>query len=101
MKKIKYGLLCFIPTVVLFLFWNVLPNRIATHFNFYGSADSFSSKWYLILVVPFLGFLCHVIYMYILAKKPEWIGKKGFTKYSFLYVPFLTWFTVLFMLWNS
>lgn len=101
MKNIKYGLLCFVPTVILLLFWNRLPEQIATHFNFFGDADILSSRWYITLLVPFLGFLGHVIYMIILDKKAEWIGRIGFKKYSFLYFPILTCCVIIFMLWNS
>lgn len=101
MKKIKYGFLCFVPTVLLILFWDSIPEKIATHFNFYGGADIFSSRWYIVFFVPFLGFLGHVLYITILEKKPEWIGRKGLRKYSFLYFPILTYFVIFFMLWNS
>ena len=101
MKYIKYGVLCFVPSILLLVFWDSLPNEIATHFNFYGNADIYSSKWYITLLVPFLGFLGHVIYMVILEKRPNWIGRNSFKKYSFLYFPILTCFVIIFMLWNS
>lgn len=34
MKDIKYGVLCFIPSVLLLVFCDSFPNEIATHFNF-------------------------------------------------------------------
>ena len=60
-----------------------------------------SNKWYIILLVPVLGFLGHVTYMVILEKRPNWIGRNGIKKYSFLYFPMLTCFAIIFMLWNS
>lgn len=101
MKNVKYGFLCFIPSILLLLFWDFLPNKIATHFNFYGNADSFSNKWYIALFVPLLGFIGHILYMFLLEKKPNWIGRNGANKYSFLYIPILTCVTVVVMLWNS
>ena len=101
MKNIKYGVLCFIPSILLLIFWDSLPDKIATHFNFYGQVDILSSRWHIILLVPLIGFLGHVLYMLILSKKPEWIGRKGFKKYSFLFFPLLTVFIIIFMLWNS
>lgn len=101
MKNIKYGFLCFVPTVLLLLFWDFLPEKVATHFNFYGNADIYSSGWYVILLVPFLGFVCHTVYMIIIDKKPDWINKTGRRKYAFLYFPILTWITIILMLKNS
>lgn len=101
MKNIKYGLLCFVPTVILLLFWDSLPDRIATHFNFFGNADVFSSKWHITLLIPILGFLGHSVYMVILDQKSDWIGRKGFKKYSLLYFPILTCAVIMFFLWNS
>ena len=61
MKDIKYGVLCFIPSVLLLVFCDSFPNEIATHFNFFGNADIYSSKWYyFISTCP--GFLGHVTY---------------------------------------
>ena len=68
---------------------------------FFGNADIYSSKWYIILLVPVLGFLGHVTYMVILEKRPNRIGRNGIKKYSFLYFPMLTCFAIIFMLWNS
>lgn len=101
MKNIKYGLLCFVPSVILLLFYDSIPNEIATHFNFYGQADILSNQWHIILIVPLLGFIGHIVYMIILEKKPDWIGRKGPGKYSYIYVPILTCFVIMFMLWNS
>lgn len=47
MKDIKYGVLCFIPSVLLLVFCDSFPNEIATHFNFFGNADIYSSKLYM------------------------------------------------------
>ena len=44
MKDIKYGVLCFIPSVLLLVFCDSFPNEIATHFNFFGNADIYSSN---------------------------------------------------------
>lgn len=40
--------------VVELFFWNQLPNKIATHFNFQMTADSWSSKPAAIFVLPFI-----------------------------------------------
>lgn len=101
MKQMKYGLLCFVLSILLLLFYDSLPDQIATHFNFYGNADLVSNKWVIIVLVPMLGFLMHIGYMLILEKKPEWIGKRGSGEYSFLYIPILTCGMVMFLLWNS
>lgn len=77
MKNSRYGLLCFIPSIVLFLFYDFLPERIATHFNVYGNVDIVSSRWYIIVFVPLLGYVGHIVYMYILEKKPDWEKKTG------------------------
>ena len=68
MKNIKYGLLCFIPSAILLLFYDFISDKIATHFYFYEQADILSSKWYIILLMPMLGFVGHVLHMIILEK---------------------------------
>ena len=92
MKDIKYGVLCFIPSVLLLVFCDSFPNEIATHFNFFGNADIYSSKWYIILLVPVLGFLGHVTYMVILEKRPNRIGRNGIKKILFSILSYVNMF---------
>lgn len=100
MKDIKYGLLCFVPMVIMLIFWNSLPEDLPIHFNWFGDADSIAGKCKVAVGVPVLGFLGHICYMLLLDRKPQWIGRKGFHKYSFLYFPILTCSMVLLLLWN-
>lgn len=99
MKNMKYGALCFVPTILILVFWNQLPDTLAIHFNYRGDVDTFGDKWTLALLIPCLGCIIHIFYMLILDKKPEWIGRKGFRKYSFLYMPITTACIVAFMIW--
>lgn len=55
----------------------------------------------ILFFVPFLGFLGRVLYIILLEKKPEWIGRKRPGKYTYLYFPILTYFVIFFMLLNS
>lgn len=38
----------------IFVMWNQLPDRVATHFNFAGQADSYGSKNELLILLPVL-----------------------------------------------
>lgn len=44
--------LCLLPTLAGVLLWDALPVRIATHFDFSGTADGWASKGYAVFFLP-------------------------------------------------
>ena len=41
--------------------WNILPDKIATHFNADGVADGFSSKTFAVFTLPLIMLGLHII----------------------------------------
>lgn len=41
-----------LPMVVGIVIWDQLPHQMATHFNFQGKPDGYSSKWVTVFVIP-------------------------------------------------
>lgn len=66
-QEIPLIFITLLPLIFLFLVWNQLPAEVATHYNFNGEADRFSSKttfisiagvglfvYFLLLAIPFI-----------------------------------------------
>lgn len=53
-KKLRFlsVALCLLPTLAGVLLWDALPARIATHFDFSGTADGWASKGYAVFFLP-------------------------------------------------
>lgn len=90
MKVMKYGFLCFIPMLLGVICWSQLPTSMAMHSDVLGNVNGVASRYVFVFGLPFLGFIGHGVYMWLLAKNPAWIGRKGFRKYSVFYMPILT-----------
>ncbi|MBQ4504805.1 MAG: DUF1648 domain-containing protein, partial [Firmicutes bacterium] len=41
-----------LPILVGLILWNQLPEQVATHFNFAGEADGWSSKAFAVIGLP-------------------------------------------------
>lgn len=62
MRKIKNNKLAFIASIFLtftpmavgFILWNRLPDRIATHFDFNGVPDGYTSKWFAVVGISLI-----------------------------------------------
>ena len=52
-KMLLFGiLLCLLPILVGFYYYDLLPDKIAVHFNIQGNPDNFVSKTWGIVEVP-------------------------------------------------
>lgn len=105
MKK-KYRLIsslaCLIPIPLGLSIWNIMPDKIATHFNFYGNADLASSKEFAFIIIPIIFFILHIIIVYIIANNSYSFGINSKTKkYYYFLMPILSFLVFLVMINNS
>ena len=49
-----------LPIVIGLLLWNQLPQLMATHFNFNGQPNGYSSKTFTVFVLPFILLVIHL-----------------------------------------
>lgn len=49
-----------LPIVIGLLLWNQLPQSIATHFNFNGQPNGYSSKNFTVFVLPLILLISHL-----------------------------------------
>jgi len=72
-NKIKFIISCIIillPAIFGLIFWNTLPEHMATHWGFAGSADSWSNKPFAVLILPLILLVFHIICMLFASKDP-------------------------------
>lgn len=75
-KMLLFGiLLCLLPILVGFYYYDLLPDKIAVHFNIQGNPDNFVSKTWGIVGVP-LGMGAVFVVLSIFLDIQE-VGKKG------------------------
>ena len=55
------SLLTLLPIIFGIIYWDVLPEEIATHFGSDGSADGFSSKAFVVFGMPFMMLGFHLL----------------------------------------
>ena len=85
MKMIKENKVTFILTSILTLlplfigliFWNKLPDQIATHFLFDGTPDRYSSKAFVVFVIGAYMFVIHMILSLVTAFGSNKYGNMG------------------------
>ena len=77
-KMLLFGiLLCLLPMLIGFYYYDLLPDKIATHFNVHNQPDDFVSKTWGIIGIPLGMGVLFVILSAILDIKEE--AKKGVT----------------------
>ncbi len=59
-----------LPIAAGLLLWNQLPDVIATHWNFHGQADGWSSKSFAVFFLPLLLLGVHWLCVFITARDP-------------------------------
>lgn len=65
-------LICLLPIVVGIIFYNQIPDRVATHFNFAGEPDGYSSKLFGIIILPLILVLVNVSIPLIIKMDPKY-----------------------------
>jgi len=102
-KELILVIATLIPLIYLAVVWNDLPNEIATHFNFEGEANGFSSKtsfaWLIGFMTVFVYFLLLIIPFIDPKKRIQEMGNK----YNSLKLITLTLMSVVsvFMIYNA
>ena len=71
-KQIVYSFLFFlVPVFVGLIFSRQLPNQVAIHFDFSGTADQFANKWAVMIGLPALMALIHGIVVFSVCNDPK------------------------------
>lgn len=70
-KILLTSLVVMIPALVGILLWNKLPAEIATHFDFQGNPDGWSSKWFAVFGIPIFILVCHLISTIAVCSDPK------------------------------
>ena len=70
-KLLFTSLVTVLPALVGLLLWDRLPDTIATHFNFQGIADGWSSKGFGVFALPALMLATHLFCIFIIAADPK------------------------------
>ena len=75
------SIITLLPIVVGLAMWNILPDKIATHFNADGVADGFSSKEFAVFTLPLIMLGLHIIAVAGISYDPKRraIGRKPLT----------------------
>ena len=55
------SLLTLLPIIFGIIYWDVLPDEIATHFGANGTPDGFSSKAFVVFGMPFMMLVFHLV----------------------------------------
>ncbi len=73
-KKLKLmisSLVILLPIVFGLIFWNQLPERIATHWGADGSPDGWSSRGFAVFALPLFLFAIHWLCVLVTSKDPK------------------------------
>ena len=76
-KLIFSSIVIFLPTVLGIVFWEKLPERIATHWGLNGEPDGFSSRPVAVFIIPLVLLLVHWACIFFTSKDPKNKGQNG------------------------
>ncbi len=103
-KKILVSLIVVLCFVVGFYSYFLMPEQMASHWNFKGEADGYTSREFGVFFFPFLISLIALLLFFVPKIDPL---KKNIEKFKDDYEMFIVWFTVFFfylyvltLLWN-
>ncbi|WHL23039.1 SdpI family protein [Streptococcus iniae] len=65
------SLIVLLPIVIGLLLWRQLPEQIATHFDFSGKPDGYSSKFEAVFFLPGVMLLTHLFCIWLTSKDPK------------------------------
>ena len=78
------SIIILLPALAGIIMWDMLPQRIATHWGASGEADGFSGKAFTVFGLPMIMLALHFLCVFVTAKDPE--NKKQSNKvFSMLY----------------
>lgn len=100
-RKSVISMSCLIPTLLGVMLWNILPNKLAIHFGFYG-IDGYGSKLIVIFILPLCFFFLNILYHIILIKHPNCLSPFVQSKKLSLYLfPLLSLLVFLISISNT
>jgi uncharacterized membrane protein len=75
------SVIALLPMIVGIVLWNKLPDPLATHFNFNGKPDGYTSKWMTVFIIPLFLVLVEWVSAFFTVHSPkaEHISNKIFT----------------------
>lgn len=87
------AILILLPMLIGFIFWDKLPDQLATHFGSNGEPDGWSSKTFAVIVLPVLLVAVHLACFFITFADPkkQHIDPKLFKLILWL-CPVISWF---------
>ena len=71
-KMILTSVLILMPIVIGVVFWNQLPEQMATHFGYDGEANGWSSKWFAVFGLPAFLLAIHWICTLVTGNDPKY-----------------------------
>ena len=81
-----------LPIIVGFLYWNQMPDVVATHFNIKGEADGWSSKWFAVVGLPLFLLAVHLLCSLVTGKDPKYNSYPKIMKRIVLWIcPVVSW----------
>ena len=95
------SLFTILPILIGLLLWTKLPAKIAIHFSTNG-ADGWSSKTFVVFVVPFILLATHILSIFLTSLDPKCKDLKTIPLYfTFLCVPIISNITMIFLYLNA
>ncbi len=71
MQIIVSSIVTLLPMLAGLVMWNVLPDRITTHWGMNGEADGFSSKGFAVFVLPLILLATHWLCIFVTLRDPK------------------------------
>lgn len=79
------SIMTLMPIVVGLIFWNQLPEQVATHFGYDGEPNGWSSKWFTVFGIPVVMTALHLLCIFGTRKDP------GYERYPEKMRKFILW----------
>lgn len=93
------SLICLTPFIISALFYNKLPDKVATHFDINGIPNGYSSKIVAAFGIPAFLFIINLITNFVMEKNPDYINVgKVITIIGKWTIPFISVFMQIFII---
>ena len=70
--RVLTSIVCLIPIVIGFMFYNQMPEQVAIHWGFDGNPDGFASRAVAIVVLPAVLFVVNLLLPFLLKMDPKY-----------------------------
>ena len=83
--------LCLIPIVLSAVFYNQMPDMVATHFGFDNQPDSYSPKWLAAFLIPLVMLAANAVCWFAINAEPKQQGiNKNIKRFILWMIPILS-----------